>query len=79
MTKATETKAVKGKETVKETKPKTQTDVIREMIKGKTKREELVKKLAETFKKEEAWAKARIKLYENHYGEMGKEDKNLKG
>jgi hypothetical protein len=60
-----------------EKKGPNQTTLIRSLIKSKAKRETIVKELAETFEKTEGWANSRLKVYENAYGEMGVNDKNL--
>ena len=57
--------------------PLSQTNLIRQEIKGGSKKEAIQKKLMDSFNKTEAWAVNRVKLYEKAYGEMGKDDKKL--
>ena len=74
-------KAPAKKEEKKDAAPKKerggQTELIRNCIRKKMKRDNIIKKIAEELGQSEAWATNRLKLYEKFYGDMGKDDKNL--
>jgi hypothetical protein len=55
-----------------------QTQLIRDAIKAKKTKDQIIKILETKLSKTESWSKMRFGLYEKAYGEMGKSDKNLK-
>jgi hypothetical protein len=72
MAKATD----KVKAEVKE-KPRTQTTTIRELLLADKSDEDIIAALVKETGKNEAWGKARLKVYVRAYGERGKDDKQL--
>jgi hypothetical protein len=73
--KATKKTSVKSKP--KADKKPSQTDILRDLIRSGKSKEDVIASLASKFNNTVAWATGRVKMYENYYGEMGKDDKKL--
>jgi septum formation inhibitor MinC len=70
-------KKAKTEKKPKADKKPSQTDILRDLIRSGKSKEDVIECLAKKFDKTPAWALNRVKMYENAYGEMGKDDKKL--
>ena len=66
-----------AKDKPKAEKGKSQTEIIRDGIRAKKSRDQILDMLSKNFNLSEGRANTRMKLYEKAYGEMGKDDKKL--